>query len=302
MDFPYLLSRLCVEFSLDLGDQILIGENCKTVFRAKQLGRPMVVKIGYGEQACQEVESNRRGYNQMLRIGAGALVPDVLEFQEIDGVPFILMDDYGSNFMETVKSSSNPVACFRELLVRMRTIYTSSRSEKSPVPALVSLRDFLVLQWTDFLPRHVVSEDAVHRIRQLTFDGFADVHSCFSTFEFKPDDLFLFNGGIKKVDPVDDNLGCPAVDLGCFSGVSRDAYHLPGSRRAYPIFRRFVREELPEILGGTADHFEGIFYLGRALQCALSARFRMDSSPDQAERFARSSVRFARRCEQRLLY
>ena len=295
MDLHTLLGYVAEELHLELHDQITNGENCKTVYRARQGDRSLVVKIGYGELAQKEVEANWEGYINLRRIGAGDLLPNVLERYEVQDVPCILMEDCGPNFMDATRASPRPVECFSRLLLAMAPIYRASLSKEAPVPAVRAMRDLVVEQWTEYL-EDLIPPGLTSRFQASNFDAFGTMRSCFSTFEFKPDDLFLTDHGLKKVDPIRDNLGCPAVDLACFAGVCRDAYHLPGANSGYRLFHAFAVEQLPQILGGRPVHLEAAFSLGRSLQCALSARFRRGPYPDQGRLFATRSVYYARRC------
>lgn len=295
MDLHTLLDFVAEALSLEFREQIIIGENCKTVYRARQDGRLLVIKIGFGEIAQKEVEANWEGYINLRRIGAGDLLPNVLEYHEVQGVPCLLMEDCGVNFMDIARTASRPVECFSRLLQAMDPIYRASLSAEAPVPAIRATRDLIVEQWTGYL-EDLVPSAFVSRFQATEFDAFRVMRSCFSTFEFKPDDLFLTDQGVKKVDPIRDNLGCPAVDLACFAGVCRDAYRLPGANSGYRLFREFAVEQLPQILGGRPVHLEAAFSLGRSLQCALSARFRRVPYHDQGRLFATRSVYYARRC------
>lgn len=296
MDQHALLKLVAEELRLEFQEQILVGENCKTVFRARHHdGRSLIVKIGFGEWAKKEVEANWRGYAQLRKIGAGDLIPNLLERHEIKGVPCLLMDDCGPNFIDAIKLSAQPANCFSRLLQSMENIYRASLSVEPPVLAIRATRDLVVEQWTGYL-EDLVPPTLIARFRVIDFQAFGSMRSCFSTFEFKPDDLFLTEQGVKKVDPVRDNLGCPAVDLACFAGVCRDAYRLPGSHGGYRLFHRFATEKLPQIIGGSRVTLEVAFSLGRSLQCALSARFRRGPYPDQGRLFARRSAFYARRC------
>lgn len=295
VDLQTLLESIVSTLRLEIQDQILIGENCKTVYHVRQNGCGRILKIGFEPRARQEVEANWIGYANLRRIGAGDLLPSFLEYHEVCGVPCILMEDCGSNFMETVKASPLPTECYARLLRFMVPIYRSSLSSESPVAAMRAMRDLLVKQWTSYLG-DLVPEHLSYRLLGDHFEGFGGMRSCFSTFEFKPNDVFLLEQGVKKVDPIRDNLGCPAVDLACFAGVSRDAYHLPGANIGYRLFHQFAVEQLPQILHGSPARLEAAFSLGRSLQCALSARFRRAALPEQGVAFAARSAFYARRC------
>ncbi|MEK7665422.1 MAG: hypothetical protein AAB337_00910 [Patescibacteria group bacterium] len=295
MDLHVLLGSVAEALHLEFRDQIVIVENCKTVYRVRQDGRSLVVKIGYGELAQKEVEANWEGYINLRRIGAGGLLPNTLDLHQVRGVPCLLMEDCGVNFIDVARTAARPVECFSRLLLAMDPIYRASLSTESPVPAIRAMRDLVVEQWAGYLA-DLIPPNLVSRFRAAEFEMFGGMCSCFSTFEFKPDDLFLTDGGVKKVDPIRDNLGCPAIDLACFAGVCRDAYRLPGANSGYRLLHTFAVEQLPQILGGSPAHLEAAFSLGRSLQCALSARFRREPYPKQGRMFATRSAFYARRC------
>lgn len=100
---------------------------------------------------------------------------------------------------------------------------------------------------------------------------------CFSSFDFTPEDVFVSEAAIKYADPVTSVVGIPIIDLACFSGVARDAYQLPGSAEGHDILYSYAIEHVSSILGINSTEAIRIWHFGRALQCALSARFRIDS-------------------------
>jgi len=97
---------------------------------------------------------------------------------------------------------------------------------------------------------------------------------------------------LRYADPLPNLLGIPVIDLACFAGVARDAYHLPGSRLGYMVLRKLALWEVPKIIGLGSEECARLFFFGRALQCSLSSRFRIEKDFLAAEKFYRKSKFF----------
>lgn len=89
-------------------------------------------------------------------------------------------------------------------------------------------------------------------------------------------------------------VGIPIIDMACFSGVCKDAYELPGARAGYNILHRFAASAVSDIISFDHTKAEKLFVFGQALQCALSARFRINSEQAKARVLFDLSCRHAR--------
>lgn len=277
---------ICAE-SLGLGNVV------KTVFRATDGTRSLVVKIGLSERAAEEVRTNRKGYEALRGIGAVRIIPEPIFNLDFQNIPILVMGDCGPDFYHAVRQSKTPHALYLDLVQGMKPIYAETRQLSPGNSCLEPLRSLLLEQYKTWLPH--LTDPAV--IRQLAERDFQDLNPpfvCFSSFDFTPEDVFVTSKGIKYADPGLDVLGFPAIDLACFAGVARDAYGLPGAEEGYEILADFAIRDLSEILELDASKVSRIFSLGRAIQCALSARFRLESNPEKATELARSSQDFLR--------
>jgi len=104
---------------------------------------------------------------------------------------------------------------------------------------------------------------------------------CFSSWDFVPENICLTALGLKYIDPRKDIIGIPIVDLACFAGLIR-LYDLPEATKGYQMFKEFALTRIPSILDIPEGLPPKIFFLGRVLQCFLSARFRITNKPEQA--------------------
>ncbi len=283
----YLSRSRCVT----CGETLTLGNLVPTVFRACRGKERLVVKIGSSLRAAQEVRMNCAGYEAMRKIGAGNLVPGLLEYLEFRGVPILVMEDCGPDFWHAVQVAPDPVRLYTQLLWNMEPVYATTRRCGDGEAYLNSLRDRLIRQYETHL-FSLVGVELVSELRRLPLRQLVPSTLCFSSFDFTPEDVFLTDKGVKFADPLPEVLGVPIVDLACFGGVARDAHHLPGSEEGYRQIQIFALGELPSLLELTERQAERLFAFGRALQCALSARFRLQSEPESADTLAKMSRSF----------
>ncbi len=282
-------------FGIECGEAFILGDVCKTVFRAKRGSRKLVVKIGVGERPAAEVRKNREGYKALRAVGAGRLLPDPVIYLECGDVPVLVMEDCGPDFLHQVTEAVEPVVLYQRLVHQMHEVYRDTLCADSPCVAVVRTRDLLVSQCRKYLST-MVDESLVNRIEQFDFGSFDGVRSCFSTFDFTPEDVFLTASGVKHADPLPEAIGIPVIDLACFAGVARDARALPGSVEGYEILKKYALECLPELLGLRTNDACRLFSLGRALQSAFSARFRLTKDDDHAKVLASACEDHIRDC------
>lgn len=261
-----------------------LGNMCKTVYPARRGDEKLVVKFGIGEDAALEVERNIVGYEELRSMGAARLIPPRVQVLEVSGIKLLIMSDCGPDFVHASRKAQNPVELYEQLVRGMRVIYEETLTDTPCVLGKIrDVRELLVQQCTTYLQGRV-NEALLRRVHEYNFDALDSVRSCFSSYDFTPEDVFITSEGVKYVDPIPGQLGCPVIDLACFAGVARDAHALPGSVSGYEVLERFATEELPSILHLSPKEAIRLFALGRALQSALSARFRLESDPQQAER------------------
>lgn len=282
-----IAARLLDIFGIECGETLALGNVCETIYRARRGPRKLVVKLGIGERPAAEVRMNLEGSKAFRTIGAGRLLPDPFVYLELDGVPALIMEDCGPDFLHAVTNASEPIALYRRLVNEVHGVYRDTLRADSPRAAIERTRDRLVRQCRTHLPT-VVDATLVDRVAQYEFGTFDGARSCFSTFDFTPEDVFLTAAGMKHADPLPEVLGIPVIDLACFAGVARDAYALPGSAEGYEILKEYALQRLPELLGLSPQDARQLFSLGRALQSALSARFRLTVDAEHASELARA--------------
>ncbi|MDO8557548.1 MAG: hypothetical protein Q7R98_03775 [Candidatus Jorgensenbacteria bacterium] len=273
------------------GERLTLGNIVDTVFHATDGEKALVVKIGLSERAAEEVRLNQKGYDALRGIGATRLLPDPLFSIEYAGVPIVVMEDCGLDFYHAVQIARDPVILYSQLVETMNSIYHETRCVSSENLYLNSLRLRLEKEY-DVRFRDRVDRALVHKLHDYDFRRFKLPFICFSSFDFTPEDVFVSAQRVRYVDPLPEVLGIPAVDLACFAGVALDAYGLPGAKEGYKLLADFAVRELPKILSMNEEESCRLFCLGRALQCALSARFRLISNPQKAGDLIRKSVTF----------
>jgi hypothetical protein len=277
-------------------EQLSLGNVCKSVFRAKLNSRSIVVKIGIGEREQQEIAWNRAGYKNILRIGGKAIIPDPCYTIRFRKVLIMVMGDCGKDFWHAVQVAYNPVFLYKRLITELMSLYRNTIKKKRGASAGIveSIRDRLTRQYSTYLfPVFGEDKKLMQRLANLDCQKYHYSLVCFSSFDFTPEDVFLPPSGLKFCDPLPEVIGIPIIDLACFGGVARDVYCLPGSKEGYLLLEKFALGKVSEFLMIKEGVARAFFNLGRALQCALSSRFRLESEPEKAQSFYDMSRSFS---------
>lgn len=293
-DLQFEVSRsLANSFDIILGDQLTLGNICKSVFRARRGDNHLVVKIGFTDIEKREIEFNRQGYEKMREIGASNLIPSPLEFISIGEVSLIVMQDCGLDFWHAVHEANDPARLYRRLTEELTAVYRQTlHSSDEAVAVLNSLKQRLIEQYLNYLfPVFGQRKDLLRSLEAASMDSYRPGYICFSSFDFTPEDVFLTQEGLKFADPLPDVVGIPVIDMACFSGVCRDAYELLGAREGYNILHRFAVSIVPDIISLDRAKAKKLFAFGRALQCVLSARFRINREQVKARALFNLSCR-----------
>lgn len=275
------------------GEALTLGNVVNTIFRANDEWRNLVVKIGLTDRAITEIEMNKEGYKNMLAIGAGRLLPDPLIYLQFQEVPIIVMEDCGPDFWHAVNAEANPQSLYHKLTTDMESVYAATRHTGDGWSRLDSLRQRLVRQYRQHL-MGLVETDLVDKLQKLSLANLVAKTLCFASFDFTPEDVFVTSRGVRYVDPLPEVTGVPIIDMACFGGVARDGFNLPWSAEGYEYLRLFAVQVIAELLNLSKEQAERIFAMGRALQLALSARFRLVSEPERAQKLAVNSEKSLR--------
>lgn len=294
-----VLNILKEDYGIIFGEQLTLGNVCKSVYRGRFSGEDVVVKIGISGLEQEEIRKNVLGYQEMISIGAKSLIPDPLKCFSVRDSSVIIMQDCGLDFWHAVQQSSRPVTLYERLAEKLKLAYRETKNNaQKAIESLEEIRTRLLEQYDKYLfPAFSESFDTQHIVdfEKQNLGKFLPQYSCFSTFDFTPEDVFLSSFGLKYADPQPGLLGIPAIDLACFAGVARDAYDLPGSKEGYEILKALAIYELPQIIGLDSVMCNKVFLLGRSLQCALSSRFRIGEDFQKAKILYRKSEFFLER-------
>lgn len=299
---PTILLRLKTQhgITLFLDKRIEFGHVCKTVFRANKSGQAVIVKIGLTEEARREVLMNRAGYDDMRRIGAASYLPSPCEFMEISGMPILVMEDCGENLFRRLQRSSNPIKVFKRIASELMRLYQATcHRDESGEGQRALLNAFTVLeeQFRDHLGTYepfLVSQPLLEILKQK-LSGISLNLACFACWDFTPEDMFLTPSGLKIIDPPQYVSGIPIVDLACFAGVSRDVYHLPGSKNGYQLVQK-LSFDAGKLLGLTESEINFLFNFGRTLQSSLSSRHRIGKEEKLSKKYFREAKKFLAKC------
>jgi len=143
-----VLEALKNEQGITLGEQLTLGNVCKSIYRGKISGEKVVIKIGISEPEQEEIRRNILGYQEMKMIGAQAVIPQSLQCISVLDLPVIIMEDCGLDFWHAVQQSHNPASLYEKLVQELLSLYkaTKSAAEKAVV-SLESIRERLVRQY-----------------------------------------------------------------------------------------------------------------------------------------------------------
>jgi len=298
MDPQAVLEDICLEWDITIDEVLSHGDVCKMVYRATDdQGRKVVLKVGADERTRQEIARNIAGYEAIEKLGLSWFIPQIYVDGMNDpyGYSWITMEDCGDDFLTAIRNCPTPINFYYGLVDQIRRVYCESIEQSLEAKRmLVRVTDKTMEQYLKYIEPNFDQRGelrpALERLRQdILSEGYK--YACFSNWDFTPEDVYLADERIKYTDPHEQVMGIPIVDLACFAGVARDAYHLPFSNSGYDIIRDFVMTELITILEIPRLTALKIFRLGRILQCFLSARFRLNSDLQEAKQhFARAQI------------
>lgn len=280
---------------ISCGDVLSLGHVVSTIFTATQDGKKLVVKIGLSERAAREVRMNRDSYEKMRDIGALSLLPDPNYYIEIDGVPIIIMEHCGLDFWHAVHKSSHPEDLYQSLIDGISDVYSDTSFEsKNNDHYFGYLKELLTNQYQNHL-NPFIEPEIMQMASDISFENINVQRLCFSSFDFTPEDVFVSSDGVRYADPIGEVIGVPIVDLACFAGVARDAHSLPGSNTGYKLLKDFAMTTVSTIVGIERNQALYFWNFGRALQSALSSRFRLDEDMGLAMKFLETSKGYLKR-------
>lgn len=294
-----LVQKLCREYHLKVEERLAAGNICNAVYKVLDKdGKPLVLKVGTDERTIAEITMNLVGYQKLKDCGLSHFIPTIVTAIVENKWGFILMDYCGPDFVTRSQQASNPLRLYQGLIAGMEVVYHQSlRVSAASQEMVFTVAKKIVEQYECCLMPLDQERMLVSRLEMLLeFAKSLDLRlSCFSSWDFTPEDVYLTPQGVKYGDPHEDVFGIPVIDLACFAGVTRDAYRLPGSIEGYQLLHDFAISTVAQLLEVPSETAEKIFLLGRVLQCFLSARFRMVSEPERAaELFAQGREYLAR--------
>lgn len=294
----YLTKQILDAYHLDPKKQYSKGQSGALVLLCDSVDKGLVVlKVAVNERSQQELEANKSGYIQLRQEGLERVLPDTLITSSLQGRGFIIMSYLGDDFLDRVKQSADPLKDYEKLCTLMNEIYTQTRRISDHSNSSLSLVQTLLLNAYKqrLLPSKLITESAVKQAASVDITGLAPTYSTFACFDFTPEDIFIQGGTFKYPDPKHQIRGLPLIDLACFSGVSLDSYHLPGSEQGYRVIENFALQEVSRLLELDEASAQKIFNYGRAFQLAMSAKVRINSEPEKAQSFASQSLDYLNR-------
>lgn len=276
--------------------QFTQGNVCESVYMVEDVNsRLLVLKIGLDERSVAEIVMNVTGYERMRELGLSKYIPREYKKFISGKSAYSLMEYCGEDFLTKVRNVRDPLKEYKALVIHLTEMYKLSiidQGEKhSSFLKRVILSKILSTYHQHIKPIFGVNDEIELKLNDLSSitETFTGHSSCFSNWDMTPEDVYLTQDGLKYSDPLSDVLGIPIVDIGCFAGVARDAYHLPGSDKGYEVLYQLSRE-LACMLKIDQYQAEQCFYFGRLLQSWLSARHRLNKDLESAERLFHQGI------------
>lgn len=292
-----VLMGLCKSYRLTLKEKFVFdpnkdgvygGLNNDGVFKAlSNDGNLLVLKVAVSDKSIIEIKTNIIGYQRLREQGLEKIVPKIF-FSEYDEQFAVLLMEYcGDDFLTQTRKSSNAISQYVALTKELEKIYSISRQGGEYGKKMVSLIISMIkAQYEDHLFMSLdKNRSLAKKIATIPYciDFGALRICCFASWDFVPENIFLTPNGLKYVDPHEDILGIPIIDLACFAGLIK-LYALPQAEEGYRLLENFALTKVASLLNAPEELSLKLFYLGRILQCFLSAGFRVISDPDRAHR------------------
>jgi hypothetical protein len=264
------------------------------VYKVTRGDEECVLKVGLTEESVAEIQKNIRGYELLRNQGLNFFIPKVYASGIENDSIFILMEYCGDCFSGKIQQENSPEKLYEKLINDLLFVYSSTKTavHKQSI-SLEQVQKVIVDQYKRYLsspfdPGEVILPQLASVLDMIKLGNCFD---CFASWDFTPQNVFIPNGQVKYVDPNDQVVGIPIIDLACFAGVIHDVELLPAKEIGYELLQNSVLS-VATILEIPENKAMQIFYLGRVLQSFLSSRFRIVSNPTKALWFFNQGVKY----------
>jgi len=283
-----IIEEICRKRGLQVIDWFKAGNICDAVCKVQdENSNIFVLKAGSEPRSIAEIRRNYYGYTNIAAAGLSWFVPEIEAASINPESAYILMEYCGDNLVEQSRSEDDPEGLYLQLMGGLLEVYKASL-KKGPEGkiAVSTIVDKVIEQYEMHIYMRLDRERTIDKDLMQIRESLEDIDlssCCFSNWDFTPEDVYLTPSGLKYSDPHEDVFGIPIIDLACFAGVARDAYHLPGSEEGYQLLKDFALLTVSRILSIDSHTAQRLFSLGRFLQCLLSVRFRIETEPEKAK-------------------
>ena len=296
-NFQEILQKLCRDYGLVIQERLVLEPNSSGVYAAlnndgvyrvlDSQGRSLVLKVAITKNSIAEIARNRKGYKKLEECGLKWFIPQILFTKVDENFAVMLMEYCGENFLNQIRKAENPLGFYAYLIDELTKVYTQSKQKGKEGEQMISSVIAMIkelyeghisahLDKSRFLAERVARIESCIDLSHLDF-------CCFSSWDFTPENIFLTPNGLKYIDPHENVLGIPIIDMACFAGLIK-VYDLPQSKEGYSMLREFALTKILSILNIPEKLAYKLFFLGRVLQCFLSAKFRVNSNLNQARK------------------
>lgn len=293
-DFQRFIEKLCSDHNLVIQEKFAVSEgvyaalNNDGVYKVlDSQGRSLVLKIAITENSIAEIKMNEIGYQKLRDYGLDWFIPEVSIIEVNERFAVMLMEYCGEDFLTQARKVKDPLRFYSRLLDELVKVYTQSKRKSDEGKQMVtSIIELILEQYEKYIYIHL-DEGRTLESRLGALRSSVNINKiefcCFSSWDFVPENIFLTPIGLKYIDPHEDVIGIPVIDIACFAGLMR-LYGLPEADKGYAMFQEFALTKIPSILNISEKSACKLFLLGKVLQSFLSARFRINSNLIQAQK------------------
>jgi len=289
---PEYVKEFSSKENIELLERFSSGNSGALVYKVRMAGKDAVLKIASEGKGLNEIRENLAGYEKIREARLGEILPENVRVYENGGSTAIVMEYLGDSFYDRALKENAPINLYKGLADAFgqlceRTVRKDRESERMLKEAKKNIHS----KYEEFLLREgYVNRRDIELLDSVDTDALSPDYSSFGCYDFTPEDVFLANGRLKYPDPKQEVRGCPLISLAAFAGVSRDSYGLPGSEEGYRVLENLAVETLPHLLHIEPPKARKLFAFGRAMQLAISAKYRLKADPKKARLFAARSV------------
>ncbi len=266
------------------------GHTQAILFSCKRGKEEMVVKIGVTPEGINEISNNLLGYNKIKEAGGGSLIPPGLEYRRAHDCEVLIMPHLGKSFTVMGKTSSTKIyKSFINYLQDLAQQTLGSNSRHLQVAGITEIKEQIGKWYGDLEAVGVIDPNYKRILKGVNPSLLSSPKSTIMILDFTPDNIFLYGGSIKFIDPwlQSTYTGSLIPCIGIFTTLLIEVYDI---RPPSGIDLDAVAKSIGDMLNLDESQVERQLALGRALQLGLSSYVRINSDRKKSIHYAKRSL------------